>query len=413
MSIILLAVCAASAIYMLGVYSGNSGTDLSLSKEAEAAGGPVKSPTGTAPDRYVYYPGTEKLEKDEIRLFACGTGMPAARRDQAATCWLVELGNGDKFIFDIGTGSMVNVAALMIPYDYLDKVFLTHLHTDHWGDLATLWAGGWTAGRTHPLRVWGPSGQTKDMGTAYAVEHFLKAYNWDAQTRNFRINPGPGKITVKEFDYMAENAVVYQENGVTIRSIPAIHAGDGPVSFILEWKGMKIVIGGDTFPNKWFIKYAANADIAIHECFLTPEQLVEFYGQAPQTALGVGTQIHTSPQAFGKVMSSIKPRHAIGYHFFNEEGTRYGIYDGVRETYDGPLSLAADNMVWNITKDKIVERMTISPDQAWAVPGAKRPPAPVKGVPDPMSDAIKAGHWNVDDAQGEMLKEFKKKYKMK
>jgi hypothetical protein len=65
-------------------------------------------------------------------------GTPAARRDQAATCWLVELGNGDKFLFDVGTGSMVNVAALMIPYDFLDKVFLTHLHTDHWGDLATL-----------------------------------------------------------------------------------------------------------------------------------------------------------------------------------------------------------------------------------------------------------------------------------
>ena len=51
-----------------------------------AAGGKVSSPTGTAPDRYVYYPGTEALEKDEIRLFACGTGLPAARRDQAATC---------------------------------------------------------------------------------------------------------------------------------------------------------------------------------------------------------------------------------------------------------------------------------------------------------------------------------------
>ena len=47
-----------------------------------AAGGVVKSPTGTAPDRYVYYPGTEELAEDEIRLFACGTGMPAARRDQ-------------------------------------------------------------------------------------------------------------------------------------------------------------------------------------------------------------------------------------------------------------------------------------------------------------------------------------------
>ena len=27
-----------------------------------------------------------------------------------------------------------------------------------------------------------------------------------------------------------------------------------------------------------------------------------------------------------------------------------------------------------------------------------------------MSDFIKSGHWNVDDAQGEMLKEFKQEH---
>jgi ribonuclease Z len=390
------------------------GTAVSIS--AWAAGGVVKSPTGTAPDRYVYYPGTEELAKDEIRLFACGTGLPAARRDQAATCWLVELGNGDKFLFDVGTGSMVNVAALMIPYDFLNKVFLSHLHTDHWGDLATLWAGGWTAGRTGALKIWGPSGATPEMGTKYAVEHFLKAFNWDAQTRNFKLNPAPGKMEVKEFDYKGENQVVYQENGVTIRSWPAIHAGDGPVSFALQFAGMKIVIGGDTFPNKWYIKYAIDADVAIHEVFLTPDELVKWYGQSPQQALGVGTQIHTSPPAFGKVMSAIKPRHAIGYHFFNEEGTRYGIYDGVRKTYSGPLSLATDNMVWNITKDKIVERMAVSPDQAWSVAGPTPPPAPPKkGVPDPLSDAMKAGKWNpeAEEAQRDLVDAFKKEHDMK
>ena len=384
-----------------------------LISNIEAAGGTVESPTGVAPDRYVYDPGTEKLSKDEIRLIACGTGLPAARRDQAATCWLVELGNGDKFLFDIGSGSMPNIAALMIPYDYLDKVFLTHLHTDHWGDLDGLWAGGWTAGRTGPLKVWGPSGATPEMGTAYAVEHFIKTYNWDARTRDYVVNPKPGEIQVKEFDYMGENAVVYNENGVTIRSWPAIHAGDGPVSYVLEWSGMKIVIGGDTFPNKWFIKHATNADIAIHETFLTPDLLVKLYNQSPATALGVGTQIHTSPQAFGKVMSAVKPRHAIGYHFFNEEATRYAIFKGVLETYSGPLSLAVDNMVWNITRDSIIERMAVSPDQAWAVPGPNKPPKPEGGIPDPLSDKMKAGKWDVSDAQGPMIKEFKQEHGLK
>jgi len=73
-------------------------------------------------------------------------------------------------------------------------------------------------------------------------------------------------------------------------------------------------------------------------------------------------------------MSEIKPRHAVAYHFFNEEGKRYGIYDGVRSIYDGPLSLATDNMVWNISKDKITERMEVSPEDAWSVPGATPPP---------------------------------------
>lgn len=65
----------------------------------QSAGGKVTDPTGTAPDRYVYYPGTEELGADEIRMTACGTGMPSARHKQAATCFLVELGNGDKFFF--------------------------------------------------------------------------------------------------------------------------------------------------------------------------------------------------------------------------------------------------------------------------------------------------------------------------
>ena len=65
------------------------------------AGGRVSNPNGIAPDRYVYYPGSEELGADEIRVIACGTGMPTARRSQAAASWVIELGNGDKFIVDI------------------------------------------------------------------------------------------------------------------------------------------------------------------------------------------------------------------------------------------------------------------------------------------------------------------------
>jgi ribonuclease Z len=130
----------------------------------------------------------------------------------------------------------------------------------------------------------------------------------------------------------------------------------------------------------------------------------------------VGTRIHTSPPAFGKVMSTIKPRHAVGYHFFNEQSTHDDVLVGVRETYSGPVSLAVDNMVWNITKDKIVERMIVSPDQAWAVNGPNKPPAPPKkgSVPNPMTDFIKAGRWQpAEEAQAPMVQKFMKEHNMK
>ena len=377
-----------------------------------AAGGVVTDPAGVAPDRYVYYPGTEALAEDEIRVIACGTGMPAARRGQAATCYLVETGNGDKFIFDIGSGSMANLAALMIPYQYLDKVFLTHLHTDHMGDIDGLWAGGWTAGRPNALRVWGPSGMTPEMGTKYSMDNFLKHANWDYTTRKFLISAEPGTIVTTEFDYKAINEVVYQENGVTIRSWPAVHSGDGPISYSLEYGGMKVVIGGDTFPNRWFLKYAKNADLAIHEAFMPPELFVTLYGQPPQLAWRACCAFHTSGQAFGKVMSEVKPRLAVAYHFLNEEATRYLLYDNIRETYDGPLSMATDMMVWNITKDKVTERMAVSTEDAWAVPGPARQPPPEQGQPEVFSQFILDGRWDegAQPAQKQMLDEFAEKY---
>jgi ribonuclease Z len=360
---------------------------------AFAAGGTVEGPNEIAPDRYVYYPGTEELATDEIRVIACGTGMPDQRMAQASACFLFELGNGDKFIFDIGSGSMRNIASLMIPYEYLTKIFLSHLHTDHWGDLDSLWAGGWTAGRPVPLEIWGPAGMTPEMGTAYAIDHFLKANTWDKTTREYKITPVPGQITVHEFDYKAVNNVVYEEGGVSVRSIPAIHAGDGPVSFILEYAGLKVIFGGDTSPNKWFVKYGKDADLVIHEAFNPPGIFATLGNQPAQLAWRACCEFHTSGPSFGKIMSTIEPRHAVAYHALLDQGTQqyHTYYDSIRQTYDGPLSIANDLMVWNITKDKITERMAVATGNAWAVEGTAKQPPPQPGLPDPMSDFIKQG----------------------
>ncbi|MBW1686747.1 MAG: MBL fold metallo-hydrolase, partial [Deltaproteobacteria bacterium] len=130
-------------------------------KDARAEAAPSSgkwSPTKPNPTFDVYYPGTEALAPDEMRVIACGSGMPMPRLKQAAACFLIELGNGDKFIFDMGTGSMERIYALGIPLDYIDKVFLTHLHMDHMGDLPAFYIYGPQNNRSVPLRFWGPGG---------------------------------------------------------------------------------------------------------------------------------------------------------------------------------------------------------------------------------------------------------------
>jgi ribonuclease Z len=243
-------------------------------------------------------------------------------------------------------------------------------------------------------------------------------FTWDIAGRIGQTDTRGFHTKVTEFDYKLENQVVYQENGVTIRAWPAIHAIDGPVSYGLEWNGLKFVFGSDTFPNKWFNEYARNADLAIHECFVTVPDFISKWRATPEAALQVGTQIHTAPEAFGKVMSEIRPRMAVAYHFFKDFDTTGPILERIRKTYDGPLSLAEDLMVWNVTKDEIRVRMALAEEHVWNPPMADPaiPPDPSEmgpfaedrlgGVVPGYSDFIVSGRWEgVDDVLREIYRE--------
>jgi ribonuclease Z len=306
-----------------------------------------------------YFPNTEILGKNEMRITALGTGMPNQTRAAVSISYLVELGNGDKFIFDIGMGAMGNLFSLRPDFSKIDKVFATHLHVDHVGDFMGLHIGGWLSGRYTPIHLYGPTGSTPELGTKTFAESMKSGYAWDLATRSGALPDAGAEIKIHEFDYKQINQVVYQENGVTIRSWPAIHSLDGSVSYGLEWNGLKYVFGGDTYPNKWYMEYAKGADVASHECFLPPKALAAYFGWDLGQAMYVSTRIHTEPTAFGKVMSVLKPRLAVGYHSVQSPKNNAAIMDGIRKTYDGPLAIARDLMVINVTKESIVTRMAI------------------------------------------------------
>jgi ribonuclease Z len=329
----------------------------------------VNVPSGRIPQKikksnypHTFYPNTEKLGKAEMRITALGTGMPNQSPSNVAACFLVELGNGDSFLFDIGTGSTDRLAGLEADYSKLDKVFVSHLHTDHAGDLAALWVAGWINGRYTPLQVYGPSGKTPELGTKVHVDHIRDAWAWDVTSRAGTLPNAGGEIEAHEFDF-SKTAVIYDENGVKITSFPAIHIRDGSVSYRLDWNGLSFVFGGDSAPNKWFIKEAKGADVVVHECFFTPENWMEIAGFPYKEAYWVTSVIHTPPEGFGKIMSEIDPRMAVAYHYWNHRDVEFGIYDGVRKTYDGPLTMSDDLTVINVTKDHIeVREATINHD---------------------------------------------------
>ena len=342
-----------------------------------------------------YYPNTEEINPDEMRITALGTGLPTPiTRAQKSTAWMVELGNGDVFLFDIGTGSMENLFGLRPDFSKIDKIFLSHLHSDHFGDLDAFIIGSWLSGRYTPLHVYGASGATPELGTKAAVDALVRVLAWDIKGRTGLLPDAGGEIVPHEFDYKAENQIVYQKNGVKITSWPAIHSLDGAVSYRLEWNGLSFVFGGDTRPNKWFIEYAKDADFVIHECFPTPKGLAAFNDWELRPATFVSSYIHTPPGGFGKVMSEVNPRLAVAFHTVLLPDIHQGMLEGIRKTYDGPLNIASDLMVWNVTKKSITMREAVFADRVTPPPTtAAFHEAPRSGEAK-MSEYIMGGVWD-------------------
>ena len=67
-----------AAAYFLGRSDERAGRPFSLANPAQAADAPIISPVRARP-RDAYFPNSEDLRPDEMRVIACGTGRRLAR----------------------------------------------------------------------------------------------------------------------------------------------------------------------------------------------------------------------------------------------------------------------------------------------------------------------------------------------
>jgi ribonuclease Z len=195
---------------------------------------------------------------------------------------------------------------------------------------------------------------------------------------------------VTEYDWSKVMGVVYEENGVVIKSIPAIHL-EQAASFILEWNGMTLAFSGDTLPNKWWIEHTKGVDFSIHECIFTPNQAMEKWSFSKAEALNAVTTIHANPHFFGKVMAMTRPKHAVAYHFQNDADTLPIVMDAVQSLYDGPVDYAQDFMVWNITKEGVRTRMAVPNREAYPTPSLVEKKVAAGGERYQTPDMVLAG----------------------
>jgi len=365
------------------------------------------------------------LKNNEMRISFMGSTIPMARRAQAEMSIFVEVGpwvpSGqpgtsetydpygratDSIMFDIGPGSSTNYTSMGIAFRKMDKLFLTHLHGDHMGDLPQVYCFGPSSDRKSPMYIWGPgpSGVRSPMpprrlyddGTRAFCQNFREAMRWHTESFSFqntayasyrdnmptqeiwgtprRLKPVSDDLPYDgfaiipiELDWTEFGGVAYNnaQTGVKITHFPVIHCRKGSIGYKLEWNGLSMIFTGDTKPEWDSVKLACSGDkpldVFIHEMIVPPDVwAMKFMGlpapldgnpsfdKAVADVAMVQNSSHSPQGAFGYLLSQINPlpRLTVATHFPVSDDTVECALNSVK-AHISDIGNLGDKIVWS------------------------------------------------------------------
>jgi ribonuclease Z len=271
---------------------------------------------------------------DSLKVVLLGTAVgPLVNLEQFGASTLVEAGSV-RLLFDCGRGATLRLAQVGVPIGTINRLFLTHLHSDHVIQIPDLLLTGWTGGtRTSPLEVWGPAG-TRDM-----MQHMQETFAFDIHMRRDVDEKSSAEgITVVSHDI--EPGVVFDEQGVKVTAFLVDHGPVAPAfGYRVDYRGHSVVLSGDTRVSENLVRVAQGVDVLVHE--VVDPDTIRARGRGNAEAI---IAHHTTPEEAGGIFTRVKPRLAVYSHAPNTDA----VIAKTRKTYAGPLQGAEDMLTIDI-----------------------------------------------------------------
>ncbi len=186
-----------------------------------------------------------------IRVLGCGDAFGSGGRFQ--TCFFVTAAR-ERFLIDCGTTAMVAMRRFGVDPASIDRVFLSHLHGDHFGGLPfLLLEAQHISRRRRPLTIVGPAGTRERLiATQDALFPGSSRTAWRFPLAFVELAPGRTETL----------------GGVVVTAYPVEHPS-GSAAFALRFAcgGRRFAYSGDTEWTEQLVELAQGSDLLIVECY--------------------------------------------------------------------------------------------------------------------------------------------------